>query len=123
MNIIYSLLAIGISLILGYAIHSLYSGLPASLYGMITFALLLHFRLFNAKKIEATIAFLLRNMGVCFVPAGVGIINHFALIQQHGLTLVTIIFITTFLLLTVVGIAFQRIENNDTSKPSMDSKR
>jgi holin-like protein len=42
-------------------------------------------------------------MGVCFVPAGIGIINHFQLIQQHGVALIVIIFSSTFILLTVIG--------------------
>jgi len=112
MNIIYSLSAIGISLLIGYVLNAYLTGLPASLYGMIVFALLLHLRIFSAKKIEATIAFLLRNMGICFVPAGVGIITHFEIIKQHGLTLVAIIFVTTFLLLTLVGVLYQRFEDN-----------
>jgi len=113
MNALYTLLSVGSSLLIGYALHALYSGFPASLYGMITFAGLLHSGLIKAAKIEASIAWVLRNMGVCFVPAGVGIINHFQLIKQHGFTLIAIIFITTFLLLTVVGVAFQRLENTD----------
>ncbi len=50
----------------------------------------------------------LANMPVCFVPAGVGIINHYELIKDHGIMLVTIIFLTTFLLLTFVGLTYQR---------------
>jgi holin-like protein len=47
-------------------------------------------------------------MGVCLVPAGMGIINHYDLIQQHGLALVVIIFSSTFILLTVIGYLSER---------------
>lgn len=47
-------------------------------------------------------------MGVCFVPPGVGIINHFDLIQQHGIAIVAITFATTFILLTLIGLHYQR---------------
>lgn len=112
MNLLYGLSSIGLSLIIGYALHSFFSGLPASLYGMIVFAALLHLKLIKADKVETSIAWILRNMGVCFVPAGVGIINHFQLIKQHGITLIAIIFVTTFILMTIVGISFQRLENS-----------
>jgi holin-like protein len=54
-------------------------------------------------------------MGVCFVPAGVGIINHLDLIKQHGLAIVAITFSTTFILLTVVGLHYQRYEIRNAS--------
>lgn len=82
--------------------------LPGSLYGLIIFTLTLHFRLFNADYIKSTVVWCLKHMGVCFVPAGVGIINHFELIKQFGLTIVAITFATTFILLTIVGLHYQR---------------
>ncbi len=112
LNALYSIASISLCLFLGYQVNALLPGLPASLYGMITFTLFLHFRLLKADKLAKTIQWILKNMSVCFVPAGVGIINHFQLIKQHGLMLVAIIFITTFIVLTFVGLAFQRIESN-----------
>lgn len=115
MNPLYGFFAIAIALALGHALHILWSGLPASLYGMITLTLLLQFGVFSAAKVSAAITWLLRHIGVCFVPAGVGIIEHLALIQQYGLVLVGVIFFTTFLLLTLVGLSFQKLENIENS--------
>ena len=61
-------------------------------------------------------------MGVCFVPAGVGIINHFELIKHHGLAIVFIIFITTFILLSFVGIVFEYVLNRDKNNTSVNSE-
>ena len=97
---------------MGKLIAAYIGGLPASLYGMVTFTLLLHYQCLNDSKIKKSIAWGLQNMVVCFVPAGVGIINHFELIKSHGLTIVFIIFITTFLLMTLVGLGYQKIINN-----------
>ena len=47
-------------------------------------------------------------MAVCFVPAGVGIVNHLDLVRQFGLAIVSITFVTTFILLTLVGLIYQR---------------
>ena len=102
--LLYSIFAIGISLAIGKVLAATLGGLPASLHGMMIFTLLLHFQVFDANKIKPAIIWIIQHMGVCFVPAGVGIINHFELIKQHGLALVAIIFITSFLLLTFVGL-------------------
>jgi len=108
---IYSIIAVVLCLSLGKLATALLGGFPASLYGMIMFTLLLHLQLLNANRIKKSIEWALQNMGVCFVPAGVGIINHFELIKNHGLTIVFIVFITTFLLMTLVGIWYQMIIN------------
>lgn len=114
-NAFYSGAFITISLLIGYIINHIAGGLPSSLYGMMCFTALLHFRLCDAEKVKASITWGIRNMGVCFVPPGVGIINQYQLIKTHGLALVLITFITTFLLLTFVGLAFQTIENKALS--------
>lgn len=107
-NIIYSIFSIGFCLLFGKSIEYFLPALPASLYGMMVFTALLHYRFIDAKRVQAFIEWALANMAVCFIPAGVGIINHFELIKRHGLILVAIIFVTTMLLLTFVGIIYQR---------------
>ncbi|ALO34147.1 LrgA family protein [Colwellia sp. MT41] len=107
-NVLYTLFAISISLLLGKLVNYLLSGLPASLYGMVIYAVFLQLNWFSPHKVSVTNQWLIRNMGVCFVPAGVGVINHFQLIQQHGIALITIIFSSTFLLLTVIGCLSER---------------
>jgi holin-like protein len=110
-DVIYSVFSVVLCLYMGKLITAFVGGLPASLYGVIIFTFLLHFQLLNANKIKKSIEWALQNMGVCFVPAGVGIINHFELIKAHGLAIVFIIFITTFLLMTLVGLWYQILIN------------
>jgi holin-like protein len=107
-HIIYSILSVCFCLLIGKSIEFFLPILPASLYGMAIFTLLLHTRLLNAQRIQPCIEWALTHMALCFIPAGVGIINHFELIKQHGIALVAIIFFTTFLLLTLVGVVYQR---------------
>ncbi|KGJ91858.1 CidA/LrgA family protein [Colwellia psychrerythraea] len=107
-NVLYTLFAISISLLLGKLANHLLAGLPASLYGMVIYAIFLQLNWFSAKKVSTTNQWLVRHMGVCFVPAGVGIINHFQLIQNHGIALIFIIFSSTFILLTVIGFLSER---------------
>lgn len=111
-TLIYSLVAISACLLVGYGVHFTVGGLPPSLYGMIIFTISLHKKLINDKKVATTIHWILKNMGVCFVPAGVGIIEHYDLIKLYGVAMVLITFITTWLLLTFVGLTVQQQENN-----------
>ncbi len=108
-NVFYTLFAISISLLLGKLLYQCITVLPASLYGMIIYALFLQINWFNAARVSDTNQWLVRHMGVCFVPAGIGIINHFELIQQHGLALIAIIFFSTFILLSLVGFLSEKL--------------
>jgi len=101
------MLAIAACVIFGKVVSHYIGGLPSSLYGLIVFTLLLHIKVLSADRIKLSIEWIMKNMSICFVPAGVGIIDHFELIQQHGLAIIFIIFITTLLLITVVGVLFE----------------
>jgi holin-like protein len=90
--------------------------LPGSLYGLMLFTLTLHVRIFDADRIKDSVVWGVKHMGVCFVPAGVGIMNHFELIKQFGITIVMITFVTTFILITLVGLHYQRYANADENE-------
>lgn len=107
-NVLYTIFSISICLLLGKLANYLLAALPASLYGMIIYAIFLQLNWFSAEKVIKTNQWFIKHMGVCLVPAGMGIINHFQLIQQHGLALVIIIFSSTFILLTVIGYLSER---------------
>jgi len=107
-NILYTAIAIGFCLGLGKLVNFYFTGLPSSLYGMIFYCLLLQLSWLNPEKISQANYWVIKNMGVCFVPAAVGVINHFDLLKHHGFTIVLSIFFTTFVLLTFVGLAAER---------------
>lgn len=104
LHIVYSLACIFGCLYLGYGINLIFGGLPGSLYGMILFAFLLKFQIFQAEKIKPTVQWIISHMGVCFVPAGVGIMNHFELLKTQGITIIFIIVFTTVLLISFIGL-------------------
>ena len=97
----------------GYAMQWLVGGLPASLFGMIFFTTTLHFKWLDAKRVERTISWCIRHMAVCFVPAGVGIIEHQQLVINYGISIVCITFVTTFIILAFVGKCYQASQNFD----------
>ncbi len=118
-DIIYTVLTITLCLVLGKLINFSVSGLPASLYGMIIYCLLLQLGLVKPIKVHKTNQWAIKHMGVCFIPAAVGVINHFELIQNHGLTIIGIIFFTTFALLTFVAVLAEKyLANKSESSPS-----
>ncbi|WP_448563631.1 CidA/LrgA family protein [Thalassotalea ganghwensis] len=112
-DVIVTLAGLSICLAVGYLMQGLYQGFPASLYGMICFTIALHFKWLSAKRFESTIAWCIRHMGVCFVPAGVGIIEHQQLISEFGAVIVIITFITTFIILSFVGKCYNPKRKDD----------
>tara|TARA_B110000467_G_C18193619_1_gene407582 strand:+ start:181 stop:534 length:354 start_codon:yes stop_codon:yes gene_type:complete len=108
MNVFYTIFAITLSLALGKLMNYTLGGLPASLYGMVIYCVLLQLNWLNPSKVSFTNQWFIKHMGVCFVPAGVGIVNHFSLIEQHGIALIAIIFFSTFILLTLVGLLSEK---------------
>ena len=107
-NIVYTIIAISVCLTAGKIINSAIGGLPASLYGMIIYCLLLQLGWLVPDKIHKANQWIISHMGVCFVPAAVGVINHFELIKNYGFTIIAIILFTTFLLITFIGILAQK---------------
>jgi len=118
-NVLYTLFAISICLLLGKLVNYLLAGLPASLYGMVIYAVFLQFNWFSPQKVKQANQWLIKHMGVCLVPAGMGIIDHFQLIQEHGIALVFIICATTLILLTIIGYLSERyLVTNNKTKPT-----
>lgn len=108
-NALYTVVIIALCLGLGKLINHYVTLLPASLYGMLVYCLLLQSRLVNYDKVTTANLWFIKHIGVCFVPAGVGIINHLELIQRHGFAIIAIIFISTFVLLTLVGVFAEKL--------------
>jgi len=123
-NVFYTIFAISICLLLGKLTNYLFAGLPGSLYGMVIYATFLQLNWFSPKKVTSANQWFIKHMGVCLVPAGMGIIDHFRLIQEHGIALIFIICSSTFILLTIIGYLSERFlvtEGNNKTKPSTGS--
>jgi holin-like protein len=72
---------------------------------------------FVPAKVHNVNQWIISHMGVCFIPACVGIINHYELIKNYGFIIVAIILVTTFILISFVGVLAQRYLSKE-SKPS-----
>ncbi|QOL25365.1 CidA/LrgA family protein [Thalassotalea sp. LPB0316] len=109
----YSVVIIAICLALGYGMNALIDFLPAALYGMLLLTFGLQAEIFQADRLQASVDWIIKHMGVCFVPAGVGIMEHKALIAEFGLILTLLVIVTTILLMLVTGALYQKILNKN----------
>ncbi|AKC96043.1 hypothetical protein VC03_06125 [Sneathia vaginalis] len=91
--------------------------IPGSVIGMLILFAFLEFNILKMKKIEKVGEFLLENLGILFVPAGVGIMVKFNFIKEIWLSFFVIAIFTTIfsLIITVkiVEIVKQKFEGDE----------
>ena len=112
-NHLYSVFAVTLCLAAGYAINAVITFIPPSLFGMVILAFGLRIEWIKPDKLNSTINWIIKNMGVCFVPAGVGIMEHFHLIQHDGPVMLLLIVFSTLLLMVIVGWLYQYIQKSE----------
>lgn len=117
-NIFYTIFAIIFCLAIGKLINNIIGGLPSSLYGMVFYCLFLQLHWLNPIRISQSNQWVIKHMGVCFVPAAVGVIDHFELIKNHGFAIIGIIFVTTFMLLTFIALLAEKHFNSSANSSS-----
>lgn len=80
--------------------------LPGPVLGMV--GLLLAFMIWPrlARHMQTVLRPLLMHMSLFFVPAGVGVITHEALIGDHGVAILIVLVTSTLLALAAGGVAF-----------------
>jgi holin-like protein len=89
---------------------------PAPILGIILLFVLLKIGIIKENWIEEFCNFMLKNMILFFIPIFVGIITYTDLISKNFLAIIMTIFITTTLVIVVVGltsyniIKFQRLK-------------
>ncbi|WP_343249538.1 CidA/LrgA family protein [Diplocloster hominis] len=95
---------------------------PASILSMILLFLLLLFGWCKEKQIREVSDFLLGNMAVLFIPAGVSIINYFDEIRNVWPALLAIILISTIVTFLVTAFTTQLMIRL-TARRTADTKR
>ena len=87
--------------------------LPGPVIGLVLLLGLLIWRNGPTPEQEATGNWLLRNFGLLFVPAGVGVITQLDVIGENWLALLVAIPVSTFLGLLVTGWVMQRLDRQE----------
>ncbi len=89
---------------------SFYSHLPlsGSIIGMFLLVVGLELKLIKTKDVKDVADFLLNNMAMFFIPAGVGLMCHYHIIRQEWLPISFAIVVSGLSVLTVVGLIMKK---------------
>lgn len=77
--------------------------IPASIYGIVILYLCLECRVIPVSAIKETSSFLIEIMPVMFIPAAVGLMESWQLIQSAWISYALITIISTFVVMAVSG--------------------
>ena len=108
----------------GEIISSLFKNIiniPGTIIGMIILFLFLQFKVIKEDTIKEVTDFLLNNMAIFFVPAGVSLIQSLGLITENIVVLILCITVATIIIMFVTGKtvdfmirkSYMKVENND----------
>jgi holin-like protein len=82
--------------------------IPGSIAAMLLIVTALELKIIHSRDINHVADFLLNNMALFFIPAGVGLMSHFHILKQEWLPISIAIIVSTLLVLTVVGLIMER---------------
>ena len=81
--------------------------LPSSIIGLLTLWILLQTKVVQVHTIQDISGFLMRNMGIFFVPPCVAMLNYFDLLQASFVPLVVATLFSTVLVVFITGLTHQ----------------
>ena len=83
--------------------------IPGSVIGMVLLFLALAFKVVKPNKVKKLSTLLTENMGLFFLPAGVGLMNSLGIISQYWVVIVTASDISTILVIASVALIQQKL--------------
>jgi holin-like protein len=86
--------------------------LPGSVAGMLMLTAALRLRWVPERAVQPAAELLIRNMGLLFVPAGVGVMAYAGLLRREWLPVIAASAASTVAVLLVVGWMQQRMERD-----------
>lgn len=87
--------------------------IPGSFIGMVLLFLALAFKAVKPVKVKRISTLLTENMGLFFLPAGVGLMNSMGIISQYWLVIVTASVVSTVLVIVTVALLQQKLEKGE----------
>lgn len=76
---------------------------PGNVIGMVLLFIALQAHIVREESVAAVSEFLTRNMAIMFLPAGVGIMVAYKMLEDNWLAITLATFVSTLLVLAVVG--------------------
>ncbi len=86
---------------------------PGPVIGMLLLFFTLLAKDVLAEKMEGTVEGLLKNLSLLFVPAGVGVITHFALLGENWVAITAALVISTILGMIVTALTMKVLMRSD----------
>ena len=83
--------------------------IPGSGIGMVLIFLALAFKIVKPNKVKKLSTLLTENMGLFFLPAGVGLMNSLGIISQYWVVIVTASVVSTLLVIASVALIQQKL--------------
>lgn len=83
--------------------------IPGSVIGMVSLFLALAFKVVKPNKVKKLSTLLTENMGLFFLPAGVGLMNSLGIISQYWVVIVTASVVSTILVIASVALVQQKL--------------
>lgn len=83
--------------------------IPGSVIGMVLLFLALVFKLVKPNKVKKISTLLTENMGLFFLPAGVGLMNSLGIISHYWVIIVTASVVSTILVIASVALIQQKM--------------
>lgn len=84
--------------------------IPGSVIGMVLLFLALAFKKVKPTKVKRISTFLTQNMGLFFIPAGVGLMNALGILSQYWAVILTASVVSTILVIASVAWVQQKME-------------
>lgn len=84
--------------------------IPGSVIGMILLFLALAFKWVKPAKVKRLSTVLTQNMGLFFIPAGVGLMNSLGIISRYWAVIFTASVVSTILVIVSVALVQQKLE-------------
>ncbi|MGO4994855.1 CidA/LrgA family protein [Jeotgalibaca porci] len=85
------------------AIIASFIAIPGSVIGMVLLFIALHTKILHLEQVDEIGTWLTDNMGIFFVPAGVGLMANFGILADTWWQLLIIMVVTTILMMAFVG--------------------
>lgn len=82
---------------------------PSSIIAMLLLTLALKLRIVRLRHVERISNFLVHNLGIFFVPAGVGLMSCLGLIAEQWVPIVGSMVVSTAVILVVTGQVYQLV--------------
>ena len=83
--------------------------IPGSVIGMVLLFLARAFKVVKPNKVKKLSTLLTENMGLFFLPAGVGLMNSLGIISQYWVVIVTASVVSTILVIASVALIQQKL--------------